>query len=156
MKFLLAIDGSPASLQAVRWALRQAGQGLACEYVLVNVQEPPTLYEVVTAHDAGTIDEVRAAAGADLLREAEALLTATGVSWESEVAGGTPASLIVELAENYGCDAIVIGAQGAGAAPGAGLGRVALDVLARATLPVTVVPVPDDAAAAEVTAEPAA
>jgi len=139
MKILLAIDGSVPSLQAARWALDLTGQGLSADFVLVNVQEPASLYEVVTAHDAEVIDQVRGAAGADLLREAEALLDAAGIGYESEVAGGTPEHLIVELAENYGCDLIVMGARGAGDPEAGGLGSVAQGVLDIATLPVTVV-----------------
>jgi hypothetical protein len=47
---------------AVEWALRQAAEGLASEFVLVNVQEPASLYEVVTAHDSAVIEQVRGAA----------------------------------------------------------------------------------------------
>ncbi len=144
MKILLAIDGSPASLRAVQWALALAGRGLAADFVLVNVQEPASLYEVVTAHDADVLDEVRRSAGADRLHEAEALVDAAGQRFESEVAGGTPQHLIVELAENYGCELIVLGARGQGAlesdeGDGGGLGSVAEGVLAEATLPVVVV-----------------
>lgn len=131
MKMLLAVDGSEASLRAVRRALAMVGEGLAAEFVLANVQPPANLYEVVTAHDPDVIREVRGAAGADLLAPAEALLNAAGVGYESEVAGGEPAHLIVELAENYGCDAIVLG----------GRGDVAQAVLA--TSPVMVIVVPD-------------
>jgi nucleotide-binding universal stress UspA family protein len=139
MKMLLAVDGSAPALQAVRWALGLAGQGLAAEFVLVNVQEPASLYEVVTAHDADLIEQVRGAAGADLLREAESLLEAAGVGFESEVAGGTPEHLIVELAENYGCELIVMGARGMGDPEAGGLGSVAQAVLESATQPVVVV-----------------
>lgn len=139
MKFLLAVDGSAASLAAVRWALRQAAEGLRSEFVLVNVQEPASLYEVVTAHDSAVIEQVRGAAGADLLRAAEALLEAAGQGFESEVAGGRPEHLIVELAENYGCDAIVVGARGLGSPDAGGIGTVAQAVLDGATMPVWVV-----------------
>ena len=144
MKFLLAVDGSAAALAAVRWALRQADAGLRSEFVLVNVQEPASLYEVVTAHDAAVIEQVRGAAGADLLRAAEALLDAAGHGFESEVAGGVPEHLIVELAENYACDAIVMGARGLGEPEGSGLGPVAQAVLASATMPVCVVRAADE------------
>lgn len=156
MKLLLAVDGSAASLHAVRWALRQAGEGLRTEFVLVNVQEPASLYEVVTAHDAAVIEQVRGAAGADLLRGAEALLDAAGQGWESEVAGGVPEHLIVELAENYGCDAIVLGRRGAGGEGETGLGPVARAVLELSPMPVWVVPPAgeDDAAAEEAGASP--
>lgn len=139
MKLLLAIDGSVHALQAVRWALGLVQAGVACEFVLVNVQEPASLYEVMTAHDAQVIDDVRRAAGADLLREAEALLEAAGQAFESEVAGGAPENLLVELAENYGCEQLVMGARGVGDADAGGLGRVALAVLGAASMPVTVV-----------------
>lgn len=147
MKILLAIDGSAPSLQAARWALALAGQGLSADFVLVNVQEPASLYEVVTAHDTEVIDQVRGAAGADLLREAETLLEAAGIGFESEVAGGTPEHLIVELAENYGCDLIVMGARGIGDPDAGGLGSVAQGVLDTATMPVTVVRRSDEPAA---------
>ena len=139
MKYLLAIDGSAHALHALRWVLRLAAEGQVCEIVLVNVQEPASLYEVVTAHDASVIHEVRGAAGADLLRPAEALLMAAGKDFESEVAGGAPEHLIIELAENYRCDAIVMGARGLGDGQARGLGPVAQAVLAHAPMPVTVV-----------------
>lgn len=153
MKILLAIDGSTHALQGLHWLLRCASEGLRCEFVLLNVQEPASLYEVVTAHDAGVIEQVRSAAGADLLRQAEALLEAAGFGFESEVAGGAPEHLIVELAENYGCDAIVMGARGLGSPAAAGLGSVAQAVLAHAPMPVTVLRADD---AAEDAAEGAA
>ncbi len=144
MKLLVAIDGSAGALAALRFAMNLAAAGLPCSFVLVNVQEPASLYEVVTAHDAEVIEQVRGAAGADLLRAAEALLEAAGIGFESEVAGGAPEHLIVELAENYGCDLIVLGARGAGDPEAGGLGSVAQGVLDSATLPVTVVRASDE------------
>lgn len=139
MKILLAIDGSAPALHAVEWALRQAAEGLKSEFVLINVQEPASLYEVVTAHDSAVIEQVRGDAGADLLRAAEARVDFAGFGFESEVAGGVPEHLLVELAENYRCDAIVMGARGLGKPEAGGLGSVAQAVLAAATVPVTVV-----------------
>lgn len=139
MKILLPIDGSPAALAAVQHALRLRAQGLACEMVLVNVQEPASLYEVVVAHDAQVLSDVRRAAGADLLAPAEALLDAAGVEWESEVAGGQPAALLLELLENYGCEAVVMGARGVGQPDAMGLGRVAQSLAAHCAVPLTLV-----------------
>lgn len=133
MKILLPVDGSPNSLAAVRHALALRSQGLAAEFVLVNVQTPPSLYEVVVAHDAAVLSDLRRAAGADLLATAEALLKGAGAEWESEVAGGEPGSILVELLENYGCDAVVMGAATSGA------GSVAQSLLQHAPVPVTLV-----------------
>lgn len=142
MKILLPVDGSEAALAAVRHALDLRQQGLKAEFVLANVQETANLYEVMTAHDPDVIREVRGAAGADLLAPAEALLDAAGVGYESEVAGGDPAHLIVEIAERYGCDAIVMGARGVGDLHAALLGSVSHAVLDGSPVPVTVVRLP--------------
>ena len=142
MKILLAIDGSAFSLEVARHALRNAKQGLRASLVLVNVQEPASLYEIVVAHDAEVIRQVRSAAGADLLAPAEALLDAAGVAFESEVAGGAPAATLLELTENYGCSAIIAGARGLGAASIEGLGSVVHALLLHSPVPVTVVRLP--------------
>ena len=61
------------------------------------------------------------------------------MAWQSEVAGGQPATLLLELLENYGCEAVVMGASGVGRGGQAGLGSVAQAVLAHCAVPVTVV-----------------
>lgn len=139
MKILLPVDGSPAALAAVQHALVCTGAGLSASFVLVNVQEPASLYEVVVAHDSEALTQLRREAGADLLAPAEALLDAAGAEFESEVAGGVPATLLVELLENYACDAVVMGARGMSAPDEGGLGSVALALLQHSPVPVTVV-----------------
>lgn len=151
-KILLPVDGSEDALAAVRHALRWAGGGPGTTFVLANVQEPASLYEVVVAHDAERIASLKRDAGADLMRAAEVLLDEAGAAYESEVAAGVPEHRIVELAETYACDAIFLGAQGQGASPESrGLGSVAMAVLEASPVPVTVVRQPEapDTAAAE-------
>lgn len=140
-KILLPVDGSEDALAAVRHALRWAEGVAEATFVLANVQESASLYEVVVAHDAERIAALKREAGADLIRGAEALLDAAGAAYESEVAAGAPEHLIVELAESYACDTIVMGARGQGAGPDEtdGLGSVTLAVLEASPLPVTVV-----------------
>lgn len=130
MKILVPTDGSPASAAALQHVLDLHHAGLRASVVLVNVQPPATLYEIVTAHDPDVIRQVKSTAGADLLAPAEALLQRLGIDYEAEVAGGEPAAMIVELAENYGCALIVMG----------GAGEVVDAVVAYSPLPVTVVP----------------
>ncbi len=139
MKILIAVDGSAPSMQAVRHALALAEQGLRASFVLANVQEPATLYEVVTAQDPEVLRDVRAAAGADLIAPAEALLDAARLDYESLVVSGDPAHSLVELAEENGCDAIFVGAWGTGDLTAALLGSVSHEVLKASHLPVTVV-----------------
>ena len=138
MKIMLAVDGSPCALAAVHHAVHLIRQGLQASLVLINVQEPPSLYEVVTVHDSEGIEQLREDAGVDLLREAEALIDAAGVDYESEVAGGSPVNVIVELIENYGCEALMLGARGAGNPQASGIGSVAGQLLLLSPVPVTV------------------
>jgi len=140
MKILLPCDGSARSLDAVRHALHLRAEGLQSEFVLANVQEPATLYEIVVAHDADAIGEVSAAAGAHALEAAQALLSAAGARFDSEVAVGDPAHTLIDLAERHACDAIVMGVRGSGGLREALLGSVANTVLHGSGLPVTLVP----------------
>ena len=139
MKILLPVDGSEASLDAVRHALRLIHSGLRASFVLANVQEPATLYEVVVAHDAEVIENVSAAAGAHALEAAQALVRAAGVEFESEVGSGDPGHVLVEIGENYGCELVIMGARGVGALRAALLGSVSSSVLHASTVPVMIV-----------------
>jgi nucleotide-binding universal stress UspA family protein len=139
MKILLPIDGSPASLDAVRAALALVADGLRASVVLANVQEPATLYEMLLAHDPEVIEQVSAKAGLHLLEPAEALVRAAGLDYEREVASGDPAHTLVEIVERFGCDLVVMGARGMGRLRSALLGSVAHEVLHAAPVPVMVV-----------------
>lgn len=133
MKILLPVDGSRAALAAVEHALALRQAGLQADFVLANVQEPPSLYEVIVVHDAEALDQVRRDAGADLLAPAEALLDAALARYESVVAGGQAAHVLVDLIEEQACEAVIVGT--AGADPG----EVVQALLRHSPVPVTVV-----------------
>ena len=139
MKILLADDGSPSALAAVRHALSLVREGLQASFVLANVQDPPSLYEIVTARDAESIERATDEAASDLLGPAEALLDAAGVAYEAIVANGEPGNVLIDLCERHGCDAIVIGAHGEGGLRDVLFGSVAEAVLDASPVPVTVV-----------------
>ena len=107
--------------------------------MLANVQEPPSLYEVIVVHDAERIDQARRDAGADLLQPAEALLDAAGARYESVVAGGQAANVLVDLLEEHACDAVVMGLRGLGDEGAAEPGPVAHALLRHSPVPVTLV-----------------
>ncbi len=140
MRVLLPVDGSEGALAAVRHALQLVHSGLSASFVLANVQEPASLYEVVVAHDAQVIERVSTAAAAHSLEAAQALLRAAGVEFESEVASGDPGHMLIDIAERFECGMIVMGAHGVGAPLRASrFGSVANAVLHAAGVPVTVV-----------------
>ncbi len=163
MKILLPIDGSDTALDAVRFAIRLAREGLPLQCVLGNVQEPATLYEMVVAHDAEVLHKVSDAAGLHALAPAEALLRAAGIETESEVASGDAGHLLAEMAERFGCDMVVMSARGMGVLRQAIVGSVSQSVLHAARVPVLIVKPPAEpeaesdelAEAAAIDAEPA-
>ncbi|MDO8318155.1 universal stress protein [Rhodoferax sp.] len=139
MKILLPFDGSPLALEAVRFVIRMAADGLDTSVVLANVQEPASLYELMVVHDPLVIEQVSAAAGANTLQAAQVLLDGAGLAYETEVASGDPAHTLVDILENYGCDLVVMGASGTSALRSALLGSVSNEVLHAAGVPVMIV-----------------
>ena len=139
MKILLPTDGSEGALEAVHHALRLVHAGLRAHFVLANVQEPASLYEVVVAHDAAVIEQVTAAAAAHSLESAQALLRAAGAQFETEVAAGDPGHALVEIAQRFECELVIMGARGVGALRGGLFGSVSNAVLHASEVPVTIV-----------------
>lgn len=137
MKVLIAVDGSKDSLAAVQRALQLLHGGLRASFVLANVQAPASLYEVVVAHDAQVIEDVRSAAAVETLAGAEALMRAAGAAFESEAIVGDPGHGLLEICARFECELIVIGAQESGS--GSRVGSVANAVLHAAEVPVMVV-----------------
>lgn len=139
MKILLPVDGSEPALEAVRHALRLRQEGLDAHFLLVTVQDPTYLYELVLAPDAEVLGRLSGATGARALAAAEALCSAAGAPFTHEIGVGAPVPTLLAIAEQQGCDAIILGARGLGALRGALLGSVSQGVLQGARLPVTVV-----------------
>jgi len=139
MKILLPVDGSENALEAVRQALRLRHAGLRASFVLANVQEPASLYEVVVAHNAALIEQISAAAAAHSLAPAQALLNADGAEFETEIGHGDPGHLLVDIAERYECDLVILGARGQDVGESGALGSVASAVLQHARAAVMVV-----------------
>jgi nucleotide-binding universal stress UspA family protein len=139
MKIMLAVDGSEGALEAVRHALRLVQSGLKASFVLANVQEPASLYEVVVAHNAEVIEQVSEAAAAHSLAPAQSLLGAAALAFETEIGHGDPGHVLVDIAERCECDLVIIGARGMEPYDGGSLGPVVSSVLQRAGVPVMVV-----------------
>ncbi|MES2632918.1 MAG: universal stress protein [Pseudomonadota bacterium] len=138
-KILIAVDGSETSLDAVRHAIALRDQGLRASLVLVNVQEPPTFYEMLTVRDPDRLAGLGAGAGEHLLQEARNLCDSSGIDYEFEVASGDPAHTLADVAERYGCTSIVVGASGKGGTADGWLGSVSHELIHVSNLPVTVI-----------------
>ena len=139
LKILIAVDGSELSLDGVHHVLNLVRQGLQATVVLGHVQEPATLYELVTARDPALIAAASLEAGQHLMASAAALLDAAGVPYETDVGVGDPAHTLLEMIERSGCDLAVLGAQGHGALSSVLMGSVSQEVVRASRVPVTVV-----------------
>jgi len=142
MHILLPVDGSPLSLEAVHHAIRLVREGLKAKFLLANVQEPSSLYELVVVHDAQALRRVALEAGEHAVAKAVALLTEAGIEHEIEIASGDPAHMLAEIAECNECDAVIMGAHGEGASK-ASLGAVAQALLRNSPIPVMIVRPPE-------------
>ena len=139
MLILVPVDGSPASLDAVRHVIDLRDQGLDVACVLANVQDAPHLYEVVLAHDVEVLAAAGRAAAEDALDPAREMMARAEIPLECVVAAGDPGHRLVEIAQEQDCEAIVMGSQGHGLLGRARLGSVCQFVLQHAAVPVTIV-----------------
>jgi nucleotide-binding universal stress UspA family protein len=144
-KVLLGVDGSAGSLAAVRHVIDLARAGAKVEAFVVAAQEPTYLYELILPPDSEVLERWSATAGRQAIEQAEALLRAAGIGFESEVVPGDPARVLLAAAERHGCDLMVIGARGRGPVKGLLLGSVSQAVLQGARVPVTIVRLAHDA-----------
>lgn len=138
MKLLIPVDGSAVSLQAVQHVLGLVEQGLRAELVLANVQEPATVYEMVTLHDREALESVADAAGRDMLAPAADAVRAAGVPFVEEVVTGDVVPMLLEVLEAHACQGVVMGSHGKGLVR-AWLGSVSQAMLEQSPVPVTVV-----------------
>lgn len=138
MKLLIPIDGSDLALQALQHAVTLARGGLSVELVLANVQEPASVYEMVTLHDAEALAQVTQAAGEDLLAPAVQAAEAAGLPYVASVAVGDVVPMLLELLEEHGCEAVFMGSHGKGLVRSA-LGSASREMLERSPVPVTFV-----------------
>lgn len=139
MKILVPVDGSEPALDAVRYALRLQREGLRASFVLVTVQDPTFLFEMILTPNKEVLEKLSGAVGSRALESAEALFKQAGVPFVREIGSGDPAFTLIEIAERHGCEAIILGARGMGALRSALLGSVSQAVLHASKVPVTIV-----------------
>ena len=145
MKILLPVDGSDLSLHETRFALQLLREGLKASFVLANVQEPASFYEIVTADDPALIEDAALEAAEELMEPSARLLREAGVTFETAVITGDAANGMLDLIELHGCDMVLMGSRALGPlrrlVEGASVSRRLID---DAPVPVLLVKPPQD------------
>lgn len=144
MKVLLALDGSPHSHAAlVEFATRPWPNGTEVQILTVVHSSIPLFFDpafvAAAAHMEQTLDRRRDApallgAAANMIRDAN-----PNVSVTTKIIEGVPKDAIVEEAQSWGADLIVLGSHGYGRVRRVVLGSVAAAVVAKAPCSVQVV-----------------
>jgi nucleotide-binding universal stress UspA family protein len=141
MRILVAIDGSAPSQEAIEEVARRPWPSASTVRILCVIQPyTPPATEVVLA--GATLDEIRArqATEADgLTRQARERLAASGLSVETAVREGDARTTIIDVADEWQADLIVVGSHGRTGLKRLFLGSVAQSVVAHAHCSVEVV-----------------
>jgi len=136
-KILVAYDGSPSAQNALSLASQLAREDKSWIKVLAVV--PPYLgdLELIGVSD---IKEAITGPGQELLAEARQLADHEGVHILTNLEQGEPYEQIVHVAEEEGCDLIVMGRRGKGKVERALIGSVAARVIGHTGKDVLVIP----------------
>jgi nucleotide-binding universal stress UspA family protein len=142
MKILLAIDGSPPSEAAIE-EVRERPWPTPSTVRILSVIQPyvPPATEIVLA--GATLQEIRerqATEADQLVKQAAERITASGrVSVETAIVEADPRTAIVDAADEWQADLIVVGSHGRTGLKRLMLGSVAQSVVAHAHCSVEVV-----------------
>jgi nucleotide-binding universal stress UspA family protein len=133
-RIVAGFDGSPSSLDALTWAVRQAERTSASLEVVMCWDWPSSYgWAVPVPEDFDPEDDIRATLETALapLRTAQ-----TGVVIDGRVVRGHPAPILVEASK--GADLLVVGSRGHGEFVGMVIGSVSEHCASHAHCPVLV------------------
>lgn len=148
MKYLVAVDGSESSMDALRYAVEQAA-ATGAEIIAVSVVVPDQFFtggddpsmSYAEAADELVAEDVEDAEteAQETLDEAAEIGDETGVEVDTGLLYGEPVEVITEYAEENDFDAIFVGHRGLSERYEGLVGSTAKEIVGRATVPVTVV-----------------
>lgn len=138
-KILLPVDGSEGSARAVRHVAGLARQIKDLAVHLVNVQPLGDDWMTRRAFKSEELADMEREWGESAIGPARALLGEAGITPVEHLVQGEAAQTIVRLAEELGCDQIVMGTRGQSALGDLIMGSVATKVLHLAKIPVTLI-----------------
>lgn len=141
---VVAVDDSPAALQAVKVAVGLAAAGDARVCFVHAVHDGELAGALAAARAEGRLDERRTRSAESLLRHVVDLARAQGVQAEGVRLEDEPARLVLREARRRGADLVVIGRSDVRSTGRPYVGHVTRHVLEFSDCPVLVVPRPAD------------
>lgn len=109
-KILLALDGTPVSLEQTRFAIRLTLHGLKAEFVVTNVQEPASFYEVLRVRDPEALREIAEGSAQDSIAPCVKLLEGAGIPHQVILAQDTDTVQgLLELMQLEQCGMVIVG-----------------------------------------------
>jgi nucleotide-binding universal stress UspA family protein len=138
MNILVPVDGSPASLRALDYAIKTASQTPGSSLVLLNVQNLGAI-AIAGATVAGDLQETASQASDQALGEAVEKSEAAGAVFKTVVRTGQVAETIAQVAREEDIQQIVMGTRGLGSIQGLLMGSVATKVIHLADVPITLI-----------------
>jgi nucleotide-binding universal stress UspA family protein len=141
MKILLATDGFPHSQVAVDEVVRRSWPSGSTIRVMSVIQPytPPATEFVLAGATLEDISQQQVSSAEQITRRAAFALKETGLSIETAVREGDPRSVIVDEADEWGADLIVVGSHGRTGLTRWLLGSVAQAIVGHASCSVEVV-----------------
>ena len=140
-KILTPVDGSPASLRAVDFALEMLSREPGGSLVLLNVQNAGAVdpFGVAAMAPPDWFQDVASKASVNALNSALSKCKAANISFKPIARTGQVARTIAEVAREEGVNQIVMGTRGLGGIQGLLLGSVATQVIHLAEVPGTLI-----------------
>ena len=141
MNILVPVDGSPASLRALRLAIEHVKAEAAASVLVINVQNLTTagMSEGAGIMPPSWIEQEEERAGRVILQEPQTICEQAGIPHVIRIERGGVATTIDKVAREERVDHIVMGTRGLGGVRGLLVGSVATQVLHLVDIPVTLV-----------------
>lgn len=139
-KILIPVDGSPASLRALDFAIRRLVRGKGDSLVLLHVQNLGSVdIADVSAAIPDFVSNAASQASTQALHDAVRKCESSRIAFKSIAKAGPVAVTIAAIAREESVGQIVMGTRGLGSIQGLLLGSVATQVIHLTEVPITLI-----------------
>lgn len=138
MKILVAVDGSPISNKAVKFAINLVRKFAEAPTLTLFHADPPLMNAAAIKIGAAALKEYHDGNAQFATKTARAALHRAHVAFEEEHVIAIPAEAIVTFAQKGKFDMIIMGSRGRSGLSGLLLGSVTSKVIANCEIPVTI------------------